>query len=633
LRRFRLHVRGIARQTSGVALILLALALVLIPMGTAGSAKKTFQVTITPNPAPGGTSVPFSYTIANDATSPNGLGSVDVVLPSGFTLTGLSGAPAGSSPNFGTNTVNLRNLSLAPGAPPLTVTITATTPCTDPGNLKWASYGKQSNDFNGSPGNNFSPYPLNKSQAVTPCKLAFANQPAGTPAKFPVRTTQWGYLRNPQTGDPINVKVVDGSGTDLASPAGSVDVQVSGTGCSFASGATTTGVSFSNGIAAFDNLKLANAATGCTLKAVNSSAGYLDSDPSSSFNVDPVKLFFVFQPKDAAVNSVLRDVKYGGLATPTPAGNPITVGVRVESQTDSSTLQFGGAGTVSMKTQLQSSGCDFTNDSTFSGISFGLDGNATFSNLKMKNVVTAPPGCTLQAYNSSAGYSDSSASNSFKVDQSGVYCPDPNDCTLTVSDGRTFPNSTTLHTSGFDAIALSYFDPNAVVPADVLASGGGCAGYTPPAQGGNSSSAGIGSFDVHPGFTGTPHISVIHTVNKKWVNPSGQPQADLCFGVQRIDFTGDITGTPGTPLPCNSTTQTDATGLGGWITRSGAPAICSPTDGNFWGFLKVGNSDDGSANPQVVNWGNDNNFNRIYTISLGTVISGQDWIWDLKWSP
>jgi len=536
--------------------------------------------------------------------------------------------PLPTDSSVSTSQLQLRNLAIAPGTS-RTFTWRGTVPCSGT-DLNWLTYAVQSNGFSGPPGNRFTPYPLPTQQLITPCKLAFANQPADTAVKFPVRTTQWGYLRNPHTGAPIKLKVVDGSGTDLASPTGTVDVQVSGTGCSFASGATTTEVSFSDGIATFNNLKLANVAAGCQLEAVNSSAGYTASDQSSSFNVDGTKLFFVTQPKDAVVNTVLRDVKYGGVATPTPAGNPIEVGVRVASQTDSSTLQFSGSGTVSMTTQLQSSGCVFL-DSTASGISFGLDGNATFSNLKMKNVVPSPPGCTLQAYDSSAGYSDSSLSASFKVDQNGVYCPDPNDCTLTASDGRTFPNSTTLHTSGFDALGLSYFDPITVVPADVLAAGGGCAGYTPPSQGAQSSSAGIGSFDVHPGFTGTPHITVIHTINKKWVSPQGQPTTDMCVGVQRVDFTGDITGTPGTPLPCSGTT--DATGLPLWITRSGAPAICA-SDGHAWGFL--GNWQQSFipvTDPIIVDWANDNDFNRVLTYSLGTVLAGQDWMWDLKWSP
>jgi len=171
-----------------------------------------------------------------------------------------------------------------------------------------------------------------------------------------------------------------------------------------------------------------------------------------------------------------------------------------------------------------------------------------------------------------------------------------------------------------------------VVPADVLASGGGCAGYTPPAQGGNSSSAGIAGFDVFPGFPATPHITVTHTINKKWVSPQGQPNTDMCIGVQRVDFTGDITGIAGTPLACNPGTQLDAIG-GGWITRSDAAAICA-SDGHFWGFL--GNWQQSFipvTDPIIVDWANDNNFNRVLTYSLGTVLAGQDWIWDLKWSP
>jgi len=162
---------------AGVALA--ALAMVLIPAATAGS-NKTFTVSVTPNPAVGGVSQAFTYTIANAATSPNQLGSADVTPPNGFTATNVSGYPINYITSDGV--VHLRNLNLAPGSPPAVITITATASCTDPGSLAWSSKAKQSNNFSGTPGNNFSPYPLLTGQSVTPCKLAFASQPGDTPS-------------------------------------------------------------------------------------------------------------------------------------------------------------------------------------------------------------------------------------------------------------------------------------------------------------------------------------------------------------------------------------------------------------------------------------------------------------------
>jgi hypothetical protein len=761
--------------TGGALLILigaLVLALTLIPAGAAGSAKKTFHVSVAPGSAPGGASVTFTMTISNDATSPNQLGSANVTPPAGFTITqACSGAtvspctplPSGSSTSFPANPLMLRSLSIAPGHS-LTFAIQATTPCTDPGGLQWVVAAKQSNDFSSTPGNDFSNSPLSVAQSIgaSSCKLAFANQPADTVVKTAVSDAKWGSVKAPAVGNPIKIEVL--SGNTVVAGTGTVTMQAVGAGCSFTNSTTNvtfsqdgyayfsnlkmanvvgspgcqlqainssagfansdltdpndqpffvdpvvlyfasapadtavktpittstwgsvyspqqggavnvgaqvvsgrdssklpltgngtiapsgsvsvsdvgcafTGdsmstVAFSGVYAAFSNLKPAAVATGCTLSANTSTAGYSDSGASGAFNADPVELFFLNQPTDSVVNTPVRDVKYGGTVN---AGNPINVGVRVRSQTGNSTLQLTGSGTVAPAGTVSvqaggTAGCSFTNSSTASNVGF-TSGVASFSNLKMANVVT---GCNLQAVSSSAGYANSSTSTSFNVDQFGVYCADPNNCILpNSSDNQKYPNSNGVQTAGAQTITLDYnnstgggIPPDAVCYAEIQQD------YV-DSQGNRPSGTEV-LIGPASGFGGTPSTVITHTVNKHWVQlfpNNGNPFIDICMGAQRIDLTGLYTGGVPGPVACTPDQNGGHDPFGqGWITKSGARAVCA-SDGNYYGIVGSYQQTIPSTDPQITSWAGSNG-DRVFTISLGTPASGQAWIWDLNCRP
>jgi hypothetical protein len=599
----------------GVLLVVAILAMVVIPSGAAGSANKTLNcTTVEPNPlAATGSSVTFTLHLCNDATSPNQLGSAAITAPTGFVITSVT-PPIGASWNQTTNV--LTNLAIAPGSTK-NVTIQATTPslCADPGNLQWAIDARQSNDFNGNPGNKFSPDPKYVHQSVTgSCKLSFVNQPAETAATTPVRTTIWGSIQSPSTGSAIQVEVLSGS-THVSSPSGTVTVTATGTGCAVAGGGSA--ISFgSNGYATFTILTLSNvaASTNCQLTAT-SSAGYAASDPSSAFNVDPVRLYFATQPKDAVVNTVLRDVKYGGTASP-PSGNPIEVGVRADDGTH--VQPFNGTGSVTMT--VSGTGCAFTNSTT--AASFDSTGVASFSNLKMQNAPVT--GCTLTAGGSSAGYGSSGPSDSFNVDQNGTICSGSCDTgPLPSGDG----NTTDVQVNNFTGTITVNFTPPTSLPSSVLAACGSAFSSSP----GAGTATGDVVLDPTDLSGGAPNATVILNVAKKYLPrpPSqGNPFVPICAGARRVSLADE------TVQPCD----TDPFGVG-WQTQSYLPATCVTTDGfghNFWGVL--GNYTQqppiAAQDPKITQWqGNPNDGSRTFWISLGTVQLGQNWYWDWKMQP
>lgn len=601
----------------GVLLVVAALALIVIPPGAAGSTNKTLNCTyINPQSATAGTGVAFTLHLCNDPSSPNQLGSAQVTAPNGFVITGTSPLPAGS--NFTGTTVLLMNLNLQPGQS-TDITITATVPALcAPANLQWAIDARQSNNFSGQPGNKFSPDPAYRpANVIASCKLAFVNQPYETAATTAAETTKWGAIDSSNPGQPITVEVQAG-GVHYSSPTGNVTIAVSGTNCQFV-GQQTRRVAFSNGYATFPNLTMANAAANCTLTATSDS-GYIPSDPSSSFNVDPVELFFVTQPADAVVNTPLRDKKYGGTALGTPnEGNPIEVGVQVVNQTNSNdTLQFGGSGTVSMS--ASGAGCVFTHDSIATNVAVGGDGNWTFSNLKMANAPVT--GCTLTADSSSVGFSSSAPSNTFNVDQSGTVCSGACDTgPIASGDGNTTEVQATF--TGTITINFSPTPFNSAVQGACGSTFAGSAG----------ASADTGNVILQPAGLSVvgPNATVIVKIAKNYLPkpPSqGNPFIPICAGAQRVGLSDGIAHS------CSS----DPFSLIGWQTQSYAAAQCIPNDtfgGNFWGIVGAYNQNP-HINPQdpvITSWTGNPDGSRTFTISLGTVQPGQNWYWDWHSQP
>jgi hypothetical protein len=609
----------------GVVLVVAALAMIVIPTGAAGSANKTLGcTTIGPQPATAGTSVPFILHLCNDQTSPNQLGSAQVTAPSGFVITGVSPLPTGSSITSQT-TVLLMNLNLQPGQS-MDITITATTPalCADPGNLQWAIDARQSNNFSGQPGNKFSPDPAFRHQSIAgSCKLAFVNQPGETARTTAARTTKWGAiggLGGQGAGDPIKVEVQAG-GVHYSSPTGSVTIAASGPNCGF-TGDATANVPFINGYATFSNLKMANAAASCTLTATSDS-GYIASDPSTPFSVDPVQLFFTDEPATAVVNTVVTDITYGGTVNPVQ-GDPITVGVEATDGTN--TLAFNGSGTVTMTAGQAAGGtgsCAFTSGSTTSMAFSGAV--ASFSNLKMANAPVTK--CELVATSSTPPSYDSATSGPFNVDQNGTICSGACDTgPIASGDG----NTTEVQANFTGTITVNFTPAGTPIPSGVLNACGTAFQ--------NSPGAGAATSEVilNPtSFSGIgPNASVVVNVAKKYLPkpPSqGNPFIPICAGAHRVALAGNIFEPFGTVFPCAS----DPNGPG-WTTQSYQPALC-PADGGgeFWGPLGAYNQNPRipADSPVITSWTGNPDGSRTFTISLGTVQLGQNWYWDWHSQP
>src|SRR3712207_3828622 len=115
------------RKPVSLLLALLALALLVAPASAAPPKQFTLSLDDSP-PAVAGRTVTFLATFTNGADQQQQLGSANLPPPAGFGLVSTS-VPGPATATIRGGTVELRNLSLQPGAPPLTVSVTATVPC------------------------------------------------------------------------------------------------------------------------------------------------------------------------------------------------------------------------------------------------------------------------------------------------------------------------------------------------------------------------------------------------------------------------------------------------------------------------------------------------------------------------
>jgi hypothetical protein len=202
---------------------LAALAVVLTPIGAGGTTTKPYKAVFSPSSVNGGaTNVGITLTITNLA-SPQSLGSVNVTTAKlnptsssspAFTITGASTSQPGATVDLSglPTLVKLRNLNLGPGGT-LTVQITVTTPCTA-GDYTWGLQAKQSNDFNGQPGNDFTPTAdsvLKTTVSAGGCHVAFLTQPKDTQVGHTITTGAF------SSGGPIKVGLLNASNQPIAS--------------------------------------------------------------------------------------------------------------------------------------------------------------------------------------------------------------------------------------------------------------------------------------------------------------------------------------------------------------------------------------------------------------------------------
>jgi len=148
-------VPSLRLRTHGAAL-LTALIGTFVLAAPAAAATKPYSVVISPGTAVAGVTVTFQAKFTNRTTSQT-LGSANLTAPAGFSVFGASvqGRPQAVSGNV----VQLRNLGIAPGAS-VTATVNASAPSSNPCSptpFTWQVVAKQSNDFNGLPGNDFAP--------------------------------------------------------------------------------------------------------------------------------------------------------------------------------------------------------------------------------------------------------------------------------------------------------------------------------------------------------------------------------------------------------------------------------------------------------------------------------------------
>ena len=485
----------------GLAAAALA-ALALAGSASTGTSNKNYTANICasgPCPAPstpptlaGGATTTVALTVVNQAGTQS-LGSANVTPPAGFTVTGLGSAPSGST--FAGGLVQLRNLNIAAGSP-RTVTITVKAPCQSPASTVWSITAKQSNDFNGPPGNNFTLVgPSSLSTPVTgACKLVFVNQP--TDAQVGKTITSARY--NP-AGAAVKVEVHDGADQLVATATGSVTLTASSNTGSFSGNAN---VALSGGAATFPSLKSSAAGT---YTLVASGTGFASSDPSSQFKVGS-KLVFLLQPQDATSGSTITSVDLD------PSAAKVQVAVvppdAVAPYTGANAPIASATGTVGLTPAPTGS---FTG--TGAGFSSGV---ATFSSLKG----TATGTYTVTANDQSS--STSATSSSFAITDFGTICPaGQTQCTGSTSSGDKKTNASVTSSTP------DGFDDDTTLEITMLASGppaGACAGFTP-----SPGSQGV-SVDVRP-LTDLTQVTI--TLDKTIVNQipdNGAAHFNVCFG-------------------------------------------------------------------------------------------------------
>lgn len=220
------------------------------------SAGKCFSVAVSPSSVAAGASGSFAFSITNEALTQQ-LGAVEITAPSGFTITGAAGS----------GTALFLNLSIAPLGTQ-TLTVDATAPC-GASSYRWKIVAKQSNNFQGPPGNDYQMDPASAAKlsgTVTgACSLAFTGdgQPAGTTAGTVITPA----FDNTQ-GGPVKVEVLDGSGHLIPDSTAPVTVTIgSNPGSGTLSGGGT--LDASGGIASFTGLSISNPGLGYTLTATS----------------------------------------------------------------------------------------------------------------------------------------------------------------------------------------------------------------------------------------------------------------------------------------------------------------------------------------------------------------------------
>src|SRR3954469_19949760 len=159
---------------SSVIVLLVACGL---PASASAAPTKPFEVTLTPAQVPAGVTVgAYTVTLTNE-TGTQQLGSADVTVPGAFTVVSQPTLNRPGTVSESDKVLHLRTLNLPPGAS-VTATVGLRMTCVS-GAYTWKAAAKQSNDFNGPPGNNLGPVKGSLTTTVTgSCALRFVTHPA-----------------------------------------------------------------------------------------------------------------------------------------------------------------------------------------------------------------------------------------------------------------------------------------------------------------------------------------------------------------------------------------------------------------------------------------------------------------------
>jgi hypothetical protein len=305
-----------------IALMTAIAVMLVVATGPASGAaeKKSGSASFDPSSWARGSTTTPTFTISNAASSPNQLGSAQLCIPNGFTVAGSIPKPAGS-PCSTTNVYAFFNLAIAPGSSK-SFDLTVTVPCNASADSVWKLYAKQSNDFNGPPGNNFDPYPFPITVTYTgSCTLSFFTQPSQSANVLDPSTSP--LTSYPLTAEDGTSSIQVRATTEGGAPIAGVPVTITSTASTTSGGGATS--TNGSGIASFPNLRVGPDGGEYTLTA--SAPGFTSATSNG---------FFVFTVGCTA--------------------SPCTASKQVDSSTNVSVTQSGFTGPIGILVDTDGSG-------------------------------------------------------------------------------------------------------------------------------------------------------------------------------------------------------------------------------------------------------------------------------------
>jgi len=255
-----------------LAIAVLSIAALAASVAEAGAKPgKPYSLVVESPQWAGVTDAAYTVTLTNDTTTQE-LGSADVTIPAQLTIVGEPSISGGAVSRSG-NLLMLRNLAMQPGGS-VTVTLGLRMTCAA-GSYAWSVDAKQSNDFNGLPGNTLGPVSGTLSTTVQGiCELRFVGQPAGAQKDELIRAAPF----DQGSTELVSVEALDGSPAPQRLTWFTGPIAIAPAPGSFSASAPPTVV---DGLFSYSGLKLGDAGT-YVLRATR--AGF-DTGVSSAFQI------------------------------------------------------------------------------------------------------------------------------------------------------------------------------------------------------------------------------------------------------------------------------------------------------------------------------------------------------------